>query len=149
MQKFKRARIGRQIGRGIVAAFVTFGVVPRIQAAGNGTLVFAVVRDWGIHREWRIERDRTHPERPPRLVEIAWTDRAKEDPRACQVISPSGNFQKSAASVSAPEVRAGTRVKLWRSDGEAAIFLTGTALESGREGDVIRVQAGLRGTVLR
>ncbi len=48
-----------------------------------------------------------------------------------------------------PVVRAGMKVTLRWRDQESSLRLAGTALESGRVGETVRVCAGLHGAVLR
>jgi hypothetical protein len=98
----------------------------------------ATIVDAGLHRQWIIERDQAHPERPPRLVEVPWS------------ASPgAGTRSRRFPAAAQPVVRAGMRVTLCWQDGSAAVRLTGTALDPGRIGDAIRVRAGLHGVVLR
>jgi hypothetical protein len=92
--------------------------------------------DPGLHRQWLIERDRVHPERPARLVEAPWRE----------VLGlPGGRAQDPAR----PAVGIGTKVMLCFRDEDTKLRLTGWALEPGRPGDVIRVRAGLHGAILR
>lgn len=96
------------------------------------------IRDRGLHRSWKVERDCDHPERPATLVEIPWT--------AVQVaLSPEKN---GAERTPPPEVRQGMRVSLGRRGENADIHLFGTALSSGRGGDRVQVRAGLSGATL-
>lgn len=92
--------------------------------------------DPGLHRQWLIERDRVHPERPARLVEAPW--REMRDVPGVRAQAPAR-----------PAVGIGTRVALCFRDEDTKLRLTGWALEPGRAGDVIRVRAGLHGAVLR
>lgn len=106
-------------------------------ACGGG----ALVRDWGLRRSWRIERDCMHPERPAILLEIPWTlpergNRAGEGP-------------SRAVSSTAPDVHAGMRVVMTRQDENGEIHLVGTALGTGHAGERVAVRTGSRGTILR
>lgn len=101
----------------------------------------ATIADRTLHREWRIERDCAHPERPPRLVAIPWS----ENPPTRQHASAS----RSARVPLRPVVQAGMTVALWWRGREAAGRLTGIALDAGAAGDSIWVKAGLHGAVLR
>lgn len=98
-----------------------------LAACGGGEVR---VTDFGLHQQWKVERDCAHPERPPRLVEVPWREPA---PRAARV----------------PEVRAGMRVTVCGREGNAELRLEGTALSSGMAGGEIRVRAGLHGKALR
>jgi len=102
----------------------------------------AVVVDRGLHRQWIVVRDDAHPERPPRLVEVPWSDTRAEraQPRA---VTP------SAIHRGAPLVRPGMTVAVVRSGGNAEWHLSGTALEIGWSGDTVRVEAGLHGAAER
>lgn len=104
------------------------------------------VIDWGLHRQYEVERNCAHMERPATLVEVPWSDaaavRAREEVRA------------TAASVAAVElppycVRPGMRVMLTGQEAGSAIQLAGTALEQGRAGQSVRVRAGFHGATLR
>lgn len=101
----------------------------------------AVVRDWGLHRQWAVERDREHPAGPARLVEEPWT--------APRPASGKAVAARGAGRATAPVVRAGRRVSVWRRQDEAEIRMTGTALESGGLGEPIRVRAGWSNATLR
>lgn len=103
----------------------------------------ATVVDRGLHRQWAVERDCAHPERPARLVEVPWSDA-----RAEQTTRRAGNGA-GARSAAVPAVRAGTRVTVVGQGDEASIHLVGMALEAGSVGDTIRVQAGWGGATLR
>jgi hypothetical protein len=97
------------------------------------------VRDWGLHRSWKVERDCGHPERPATLVEVPWSAPLKRPSR-----------EESAAQTALPpaDVRQGMRVSLGRQGENADIHLFGTALVQGRVGDRIQVKAGLGGATL-
>lgn len=105
-----------------------------------------VIRDWGLHREWRVESDPAHPERPARLVEIPWSTPGGGK-RTDRDRSLKGAIQQRPAVVRAT-VRAGTRVTLWRHDQESMVQMAGTALETGSVGKKIRVRAGLGNATL-
>jgi hypothetical protein len=94
--------------------------------------------DPALHRQWLIERNLAHPERPARLVEVPWTGGA---------VSPRAGAQGSMRQRLV--VRAGMKVTLTWRDGDADLRLTGTALSSGHVGDVIWVRAGLHSAILR
>lgn len=97
-----------------------------------------VVVDRGLHRQWLVERDAAHPERPPRLVEVPWSDA-----RAAQ--SPMGSLARPGA----PLVRAGMAVSVVERTGAAELHLAGTALRAGWSGDTVPIRAGLHGAVRR
>jgi hypothetical protein len=94
-----------------------------------------VVRDWGLHRQWRMEIDPAHPERPARLVEIPWS--AGKGPRASSLPQPDRGSRPK------PAVRTGMRVTVVGRGARAQIRLLGTALGSGLPGETIAVRAGL------
>lgn len=100
----------------------------------------SVVRDWGLHREWRVQIDPAHPERPAHLVEVPWSMTAPED------------LQRLPATVRSlpqpPAVRAGMRVMVVRQGAVAAIRLYGTALGTARRGETVAVRAGLGSSVV-
>jgi hypothetical protein len=127
------------------------------RAAGWAVLLAAIpagaarvpqcIVDPGLHRQWIVEPDRLHPERPPRLVEVAWSG-----PDAGSVASPHVARvapAKRAPAAEPPVVRAGMRVVVWWRDQATELRLTGTALEAGRNGQTVRVRAGLHGAVVR
>ena len=121
----------RMESRWVLAALVLMG--PAAQGSRHRIV------DVGLHRQWRMETDSAHPAAPPRLVEVPWSDAAAQPAR-----------QPGALPAAAPiEVRAGAQVTLCRQGPNEQMRLRGTALEAGRIGDVIRVRAGLHGTVLR
>jgi Chaperone for flagella basal body P-ring formation len=93
--------------------------------------------DAALHRQWLIERDRAHPERPARLVEVPRNRGADAFPEAC------------VHGEAPPAVRAGMKVTLRRHAKQSEVRLSGTALEAARVGEVVRVRAGLHGAVLR
>ena len=104
------------------------------------------VIDWGLHRQYVIECDCAHPERPATLVEVPWSAAAVERARA-QVPANASTLAKSE-QVPWP-VRAGMRVTLVGQTTETRFHLVGMALEQGHDGDSVRVKAGLHGATLR
>jgi hypothetical protein len=100
----------------------------------------SVVRDWGLHLQWQVERDCDHPGRPARLVEVPWTVPA---------LAPAqGEGAEAAASQTTPEVRSGMTVTLCRRSDEADIHLRGIALGPARTGEKVRVRTGIGSTAL-
>lgn len=118
------------------AKFAVGGMLMLVGFAGAARLPDRIV-DAGLHRQWRIERDRAHPERPARLVEVPWSSGAGAQPEA------------AARGATLPAVRMGMKVTLWRREEEIEVRLSGTALEAARVGETVRVRAGLHGAVLR
>ena len=102
-----------------------FLVAPLAQAACGDA---AIVRDWGLHRAWRVERNCAQPERPAVLVEVPW---------------PVANKIRHEASHASPPplVRAGTRVVMVWRDRNSSGSLVGTALATGGDGEWIRVRS--------
>ena len=100
-----------------------------------------VIRDWVLHRQWRVECDRVHPERPARLVEVPWSidDAARRSSQA-----PAGPTLPQP-----PAVRTGMRVTVIRRGAMADIRLRGMALGSARIGEQVGVRAGLGNSVVR
>jgi hypothetical protein len=94
----------------------------------------AVIVDRGLHRQWIVVRDDAHPERPPHLVEVPWSDA-----RAAQ----------ASVRCDAPLVRPGMTVLVITSSGNAEMHLNGTALETGWSGEAVWVRAGFHGDALR
>ncbi len=119
--------------RGVVGAMLGLS-----WCAGVAALPHTIV-DPGLHRQWLVEQDRAHPERPARLVEVPWVSAPSSPGETPQDPGP----RRPVA------VRAGMQVTLSWRDGEAEIRLMGTALEAGRVGETVRVRAGLHGAVLR
>jgi hypothetical protein len=102
-------------------------VVPVLASAScNGP----IMRDWGLHLQWTVERDCEHPELPARLVEVPWTIETH--------LKASG--AKQTARLPLPEVRSGMTVSLWRKSEEADVHLRGTALGAARTGERVRVK---------
>lgn len=100
-----------------------------------------VVRDWGLHREWRVVTDCAHPERPARLEETRWSlSAARADGSGRENIRPAARRVL---------VEAGMAVTVWRRDAEGEVRLTGVALGAGSQGDAVWVKAGLHGALLR
>ena len=122
----------------------------------GSTMAFAACRDdsaprlvdRGLHRQWIVERDRAHPERPAALVEVPWDDAAAQG-RTCRGASAGSGRQGPVRAASAADVRPGMQVLLYRQDGEAEIHLVGVALGSGWVGDVVVVRAGWHESALR
>lgn len=96
----------------------------------------ADVIDYGLHRQWRVVRDESHPERPPRLVEVPWSDR--------RVAAADAAVHRGA-----PLVRAGMTVSAVERTRIAELHLAGTALRAGWSGDTVEVRTGLHGAVRR
>ncbi len=118
---------------GILAAML-LASGPALAACGAAP---ATVVDWGLHRQWAVQRDCAHPERPARLVEVPWSAaRAEQTERR---VKDAGTARSAAAR---PAVRAGMRVTVAGEGDDATIHLVGMALEAGGIGDAIRVQAG-------
>ena len=105
------------------------------------------VVDRGLHRQWIVERDRAHPERPAKLIEVPWSDAAARS-GSCSTVTGSSKGA-SGRSASGAEVRPGMHVILFRQNGDAEIHLAGVALGAGWAGDVVAVRAGWHGAVLR
>lgn len=120
-----------------ILLFLAMSAVPAPAACGGAT---APLRDWALHRQWRVVRDCDHPERPGRLVEVPWSE-----PIAGR---STRSGQHNSSGLPAPLVRPGMHVNLWQKNQEREIHLTGTAIEAGSAGEVIAVRAGLRGTTL-
>lgn len=118
------------------AKFVLGGMLTLAVSARAARLPDRIV-DPGLHRQWLIEQDRAHPERPARLVEVPWNSAAGALP------------ELNANRESPPAVRMGMKVTLWRLEKKSEVRLSGTALEAGRVGQSVRVRAGLHGAVLR
>jgi hypothetical protein len=114
---------------------VWFLLAPLAQAAcGDAT----IVRDWGLHRAWRVQRNCDRPERPAVLVEVPWTD---------------ANTIRQGAPGSGPNrlplIRAGMRVMLFWQDRNSAGSLVGTALTTGGVGETVRVRSRFGTAVLQ
>ncbi|MGC2619144.1 MAG: flagella basal body P-ring formation protein FlgA [Acidobacteriaceae bacterium] len=125
---------------------ILFGMMmaaPAFAACGVSGLP---VIDWGLHRQYVIERDCAHMERPATLVEVPWSDAAAT--RAREQVRMNAS---PVTDVLRPPyvVHAGTRVMLTRLTPGTAIQLVGTALDQGRAGQSVRVRAGLHGATLR
>jgi len=110
------------------------GMLTLAVSAGAARLPDRIV-DLGLHRQWLIERDRAHPERPARLVEVPWKSAAGPLPQANREAPPA--------------VRTGMKVTLWRLESNSEVRLSGTALGDARVGETVPVRAGLHGAVLR
>ena len=130
--------------RWVLAMAILARAVPA-SAACDGTARRVV--DRGLHRQWIVMLDSAHPERPAKLVEVPW-DEAAAKGEGCGEAASSAP-RSSGRSASAPDVRPGMRVTLWKRGGEAEIHLAGVALGTGWAGDVVSVRAGWRGSLLR
>lgn len=127
----------------------------------------ATVADWGLHRLWRVERDCAHPERPARLAEVSWPERSDKDqpapaaPGSAALTRVSqGKEQPELARhtsvvglrpVNTPHallIRPGMRVSVESENKNAAMHLTGVAVEGGAAGAPVLVKAGLSGATL-
>jgi len=118
----------------MLLAFLTLAAAPAGAAcrADSGLLT-----DWGLHRQWRVERDCANPWRPAQLVEVRWSDTAANQPA-------SDNREKNA-----PPVQAGMSVVVTAANDVSTLQLRGMALQSGGIGDIIPVQALWNGGTLR
>jgi hypothetical protein len=125
--------------RGIVLKFALFLAAGPALAAPSGPA--AIIIDRGLHRQWAVVTDDAHPERPPRLVEVPWSEA-----RAQQ-----GNSAVAQNTVhrDAPLVRSGMTVAVVGRSGNAEWHLRGTALEAGWNGDAVLVRAGLHAAARR
>jgi hypothetical protein len=101
----------------------------------------AVVVDRGLHRQWIVVRDDAHPERPPRLVEVPWSDARAERGQS--------EAPQARAHRDAPLVRPGMTVVVAGGGSNAEWHLTGIALEAGWSGDTVLFRAGLHGAARR
>jgi hypothetical protein len=107
--------------------------VPMAQAACRNA---GTIRDWGLHRMWRVEQDCSHPERPAVLVEIAWTATdLRHDSPASSLARP-------------PLMRAGMRIAVTWQDEDSEGRLAGTALTTGRAGETVAVRTGFGSAIL-
>jgi hypothetical protein len=101
----------------------------------------SAVRDWALHREWRIACDGEHPERPATLVEVPWTPPTRD--------SGIGTGRAGGGeNACAPEVRRGMRVILGRDEETADVHLSGIALGTACRGQKVKVRAGLGAVLL-
>ena len=91
------------------------------------------------HPEWPVTCNAEHPERPASLVEVPWTTPTR--------YSLSARHEERPKNTSAPEVRRGMRVTLWRHEETADVHLSGIALGTACRGQKVKVRAGL-GVVL-
>lgn len=100
------------------------------------------VTDWGLHRQWRVECDATHPERPARLIEVPWNSAGQVEQQ---------QETKIAAAAEHPPIliHAATRVEVLAGSPGSVMYLNGTSLEAGAMRAVIRVRAEWNGAVLR
>ncbi|MGB9148063.1 MAG: flagella basal body P-ring formation protein FlgA, partial [Acidobacteriaceae bacterium] len=102
----------------------------------------------GLHRQWAVLRDCAHPARPARLVEVPWSDQeARSRARTSEGAASQPGISGAHPRLAQP-VRPGMRVTMWRRENDAAVQLSGTALEAGRIGDRVLVRAGLHGATL-
>ena len=92
-----------------------------------------LVRDWGLHREWRVECDAAHPQRPARLVEVPWSE--------VRAAPGHASAERKRVAAEPPAVRAGMRVMVVRRGAMADIRLRGTALGTARTGARVTVRA--------
>jgi hypothetical protein len=102
----------------------------------------AVVIDRGLHRQWIVVCDNTHPERPPRLVEVPWSD-VRAEQAQLKPVAP------VALHRDPPLVHPGMPVAVVGRNASTEWHLAGTALEMGWSGDTVRVRAGLHGAAER
>ena len=112
-------------------------LVPLAQGACGGN---AVVRDWGLHRAWQVERACGHPELPAVLVEVRWTEAPGAERSAVDTAS--------TRATKSPEVHAGMRVTVTRQDDTALIHLVGTALGTAHVGERVALRVRGSGTIL-
>ncbi len=130
------------IGAGVLAAML-LAPASASGACGAGN----IVRDWGLHIEWVVERDASHLERPARLVEVPWNAAGVEEQTQMRCTAASRSVGREALR-SAPEVRSGMRVVVWRRDESGEIHLRGTALGTACMGERVFVKAGLSGATV-
>ena len=120
-------------------------------AAADACGVVTMVRDRGLERQWVVERDRRHPERPALLVEVPWSEAGSCLGQSREDSASGGSSAPAAAKAMAPPaplVRAGMRVTVLRHGENAEIELNGTALGTGGAGQTVAVRAGLSGTTI-
>lgn len=119
-------------------------VLGMLMAGGLGVgAAPTLVRDWGLHREWRIEQDQAHPERPARLVEVPWSNAGMAPGSSRRESTPERAIQQP------PAVRVGMRVTVIRLGAMAEIRLHGTALGTARIGENVAVRAGLGNSIVQ
>ena len=117
-------------------------------AAADACGVVTMVRDRGLERQWVVERDRRHPERPALLVEVPWSEAESCLGQSREDSGSSAPAAAKAMAQPAPLVRAGMRVTVLRHGENAEIELNGTALGTGGAGQTVAVRAGLSGTTI-
>ena len=106
----------------------------------------AVLIDWGLHRQWRVERDCEHPARPAELAEIPWNDAAA---KADQPLIATGSGHLAPSWSHPLLIRPGTRVVVVAEQRNAEMRLSGVALAGGTLGATIPVWSWYRGATLR
>ena len=97
--------------------------------AWAGCALSGTLRDRGLHRAWRVERDCRHPERPATLVEIPWPVEAERALAAA--VPPADRIAL---------VRAGSQVLVSFGNASGEGRLLGVALTSGAAGERIAVR---------
>jgi Chaperone for flagella basal body P-ring formation len=117
---------------GIVAVVATAVSVAQAACGDAGG-----VRDRGLHRAWRVQRNCAHPERPAVLVEVPWT---------APVVRGRGEHAMALKPV--PLVRAGGRVTMTWQDENSDGHLSGTALTTASAGQTVAVRTGLGAAIL-
>jgi len=128
-----------RVAGGIFAGMTTMPAMALAVCDGGNTM-----RDWGLHRSWKIERDCRHPERPATLVEVPWA----AGQTAGSLVRPPEGSGPGPGPLPPPEVRSGMQVVLRRGGEKAEVHLTGRALQTGRRGERVAVKAGLGGARL-
>lgn len=121
-------------------AWIVLVIVTNVAHAACGGV--PALRDWGLHREWQVQCDPAHPERPARLVETPWS--AEYPQPDCRF-----SAQKATTGQKRAAIAPGARVDLWRREGDADVHLRGAALEAGSIGDEIRVRVQWNGATRR
>ncbi|HEX3437209.1 MAG TPA: flagella basal body P-ring formation protein FlgA [Pseudacidobacterium sp.] len=101
----------------------------------GGHVVDHYISDRVLHRRWAVIADCVHPDRPWIAEETPWIEQAIGGPQASMPLS-AGPALKVAPLI----VAAGAKVVIWKDAGGARIRLTGTALEPGHEGELIRIR---------
>lgn len=144
-----KAQIAKQVAKWSVILLVILSGAAALHAAcgaefsakqADGMVVDHYLSDGILHRRWAIVMDCNHPERPWKMElrkteteEVAWRDQ------------PAARVHRAAVALpppvrSSPLVSPGMQVRVWRSEADSRMEMTGTALKAGAAGQHIRVR---------
>ncbi|TCK75490.1 flagellar basal body P-ring formation chaperone FlgA [Acidipila rosea] len=129
----------------LLSCFLVMNCLPLAASTCSGSFIERRWMDATLHRKWAVVADCDHPAQPWRIIDegsgVALTAQSRNTaPEVLPARKESPRIAPVAALELSRVIRAGSAVELWKQNGDTRIELSGTAVESGDVGSIIRVR---------